>query len=68
MPGCWADTAPVRNKVMMAAVPPTVTVSDFADGTGADIFLNGELVAKVTGAQGLLATSVIVEAFVDTPA
>ena len=31
----------------------TVTVEDFADGTGATILVDGEAVANVTGAQGL---------------
>jgi Ca2+-binding RTX toxin-like protein len=39
----------------------SVNVVDFADGTGADIFVNGDLVAKVTGAQGLSASSVLIE-------
>jgi hypothetical protein len=32
---------------------PNVTVTDFADGTGASIALNGVVVADVAGAQGL---------------
>lgn len=31
----------------------TVTVQDFEDGTGATIYVDGEAVARVTGAQGL---------------
>jgi hypothetical protein len=43
------------------AVPPVVTVNDFADNTGADIYLDGVLVASVTGAQGIAAGSVSVQ-------
>ncbi|MBO6602489.1 MAG: hypothetical protein JJ938_06175 [Roseicyclus sp.] len=32
---------------------PVITVVDFPDGSGADILLNGELVLKANGAQGL---------------
>jgi Ca2+-binding RTX toxin-like protein len=32
---------------------PVVTVTDFTDGTGADILINGQVVARVIGAQGL---------------
>ena len=46
------------------AVAPTVTVTDFADGTGADILLDGVVVASVTGAQGLAPGAVTLEAFV----
>ncbi len=33
--------------------PPEVTVTDFSDGTGAAVALNGVVVAAVQGAQGL---------------
>ncbi len=32
---------------------PEVSITDFADGTGASVALNGVVVADVTGAQGL---------------
>lgn len=32
---------------------PTLEVQDFADGSGADIILNGEVILSVAGAQGL---------------
>jgi Ca2+-binding RTX toxin-like protein len=32
---------------------PIVTVEDFADGTGANIVLNGDVILSVSGAQGL---------------
>jgi hypothetical protein len=37
---------------------PDVTITDFADGSGASIALNGVVVADVTGAQGLDPNSV----------
>ncbi len=39
-------------------VEPTVTVTNFADGTGATILINGVAVAEVTGAQDLDPTDV----------
>lgn len=41
---------------------PEVTVSDFADGTGASIALNGVVVADVAGAQGLSPESIVLVA------
>ena len=41
---------------------PIVEVVDFADGTGADIFLNGVKVASVTGAAGLAVGQIGLEA------
>jgi len=38
-----------------------VTVTDLADGSGATVFVNGEALAVVTGAQGLSATDVTIE-------
>lgn len=54
------DMLAVDYKAADYAVPPVVTVVDFADNTGADIFLDGLLVAKITGAQGISAASVTV--------
>ena len=55
------DSLTIDYKAADYAVVPTVTVVDFADSTGADILLNGVVVAKVTGAQGLSAASVTLE-------
>ncbi len=38
---------------------PDVSVSDFADGTGASVALNGVVVADIAGAQGLSASDVV---------
>ena len=37
---------------------PTIGVEDFTDGSGANILLNGQVVLKVTGAQGLSPSSI----------
>ena len=59
------DTLNIAYKASDYALPPTVSVTDFGDGTGADILLNGVVVAKVTGAQGLPPASVNVAADYD---
>ena len=41
---------------------PEVTVTDFADGSGASIALNGVVVADVEGAQGLAPEAVVLKA------
>lgn len=41
---------------------PEITVTDFADGTGASIALNGVVVADVAGAQGLNPASIVLVA------
>ena len=41
---------------------PDITVTDFADGTGASIALNGVVVAEVAGAQGLNPASIVLVA------
>jgi len=38
---------------------PVVTVTDFPDGTGASVALNGVVVADVIGAQGLAVTRIV---------
>jgi Ca2+-binding RTX toxin-like protein len=57
-----ADSLIIDYRAADFAVVPTVTVVDFTDGTGADILMDGVLVAQVTGAQGLSASSVSIEA------
>ena len=41
---------------------PEVTITDFPDGTGASVALNGVVVADIEGAQGLSPESVILKA------
>lgn len=41
---------------------PEISVTDFADGTGASIALNGVVVADVAGAQGLNPASIVLVA------
>jgi Ca2+-binding RTX toxin-like protein len=52
------DFNPSEDKLRLTFDPentpnPVVTVTDFTDGTGADISINGQVVARVVGAQGL---------------
>ena len=48
-----AGTDLIRLFVPQDAPAPEIVVADFADGTGADISLNGQVVLRATGAQGL---------------
>jgi Ca2+-binding RTX toxin-like protein len=52
------DFNPSEDKLRLTYDPentpsPVVTVTDFTDRTGADILINGQVVARVIGAQGL---------------
>jgi len=58
------DALVIDYKTADFAVPPTVTVVDFTDGTGADVLVNGIVVAKVTGAQGMSSGAVVLESLV----
>ena len=66
--GSWVETAevaghvadfdPTEDRIEVIFDPyespdPTLEVQDFADGSGADIILNGEVILSVAGAQGL---------------
>lgn len=57
-PALVTDFDPAQDAIEILFDPaetpnPVITVIDFADGTGADIMLNDELVLKAVGAQGL---------------
>jgi len=47
---------------------PTISVSDFDDGTGANIYFNGGLILTVEGAQGLDPSSIQLRAVTMSPA
>ena len=52
-----------------ATPDPVMTVADFADGDGADILFNGEVILTVAGAQGLYPAAIILRAIdLDTAA
>lgn len=56
--GHVADFNPSEDRIEVIFDPyespdPTLEVLDFADGSGADIILNGEVILSVAGAQGL---------------
>lgn len=56
--GHVADFDPSEDRIEVIFDPhespdPTLEVQDFADGSGADIILNGEVILSVAGAQGL---------------
>lgn len=51
----------IQVSVDLQATPqPNITVVDFADGTGADILVDGTTVLRVTGAQGLDPDSILI--------
>lgn len=56
--GRVADFDPTEDRIEVIFDPsvnpdPTLEVQDFADGSGANIILNGEIILSVEGAQGL---------------
>ncbi|MEX3017684.1 calcium-binding protein [Gymnodinialimonas hymeniacidonis] len=56
--GTVSDFNPSEDRIEVIYDPdttpnPIIEVQDFADGSGADIMLNGQVVLSVTGAQGL---------------
>lgn len=57
--GFDTDSDVLELEYAKALGPPDVTVTDFADGTGASVALNGVVVADVVGAQGLCAEDVV---------
>lgn len=62
-PGIVSDFDPAEDRIEVMYDPvqtpdPVITVNDFADGSGADILLNGEVVLRVSGAQGLDAAEI----------
>ncbi|MCO4823690.1 MAG: hypothetical protein KC451_02425, partial [Amylibacter sp.] len=47
------EYTPTTDPVTGDEIPPNITVTNFADGTGASISINGVEMAQVTGAQDL---------------
>jgi len=56
--GSVTDFDPIQDVIEVVFDPdmtpdPVITVEDFADGTGASILFNGQMILSVSGAQGL---------------
>ncbi|UWQ95596.1 hypothetical protein K3728_18375 [Rhodobacteraceae bacterium M385] len=64
--GRVADFDPSEDRIEVIFDPsvnpdPTLEVQDFADGSGANIILNGEIILSVEGAQGLDPNAIVLQ-------